>query len=136
VRNLQGYAESHGILVEIVSGPDWATDDTGWEHWAYTLNVTNRSRGTSFTTPWKQGVLVTQDPDGDPAMILDDMIKTHWGYVCAGGFEDWAMDYGYDPDSRRAEALYNEIAAQHEAILIFLGGADELERLATTYEGL
>lgn len=33
------------------------------------------------------------------------------GAIDAASFEDWAADYGYDPDSRAAERIYNECLA-------------------------
>lgn len=50
-------------------------------------------------------------------------------------FEEWAADYGYDTDSRKAEAIFHacrETAAKLRSWL----GAVELERLASEYERL
>lgn len=46
------------------------------------------------------------------APILPDVLDVIYSLVAdsgvldAGGFEDWAADYGYDPDSRSAESTY------------------------------
>jgi hypothetical protein len=36
-------------------------------------------------------------------------------------FEDWASDYGYDTDSRRAEKTYKTVIEQSERLKSFLG---------------
>lgn len=52
----------------------------------------------------------------------------------AGGFEDWAGDFGYDTDSRKAEAIYRvclEIALKLRAAL----GDAGLQSLRNAFEG-
>lgn len=40
-----------------------------------------------------------------------------------GSFEDWAGDYGYDPDSRKAERIYQDTVQQTAELRQFLGDA-------------
>lgn len=46
----------------------------------------------------------------------------------AGGFEDWAADYGYDTDSRKAEAIYR-LAVEQSLKLQAAVGSPALEEL-------
>lgn len=50
-------------------------------------------------------------------------------------FEDWCDGYGYDPDSRKAEATYRECAATGRALRMALGSGviDELRELFADY---
>lgn len=52
----------------------------------------SRPRETHFTMPDAADVL--------HSLLLDGSA------IDAGGFEDWASDYGYDTDSRKAETMY------------------------------
>lgn len=50
----------------------------------------------------------------------------------SGGFENWASDYGYDTDSRKAEAMYQaclKIALELRALL----GADTVANLSIVF---
>lgn len=44
-------------------------------------------------------------PGPDPVDVLWSL-STDYSVIDAGGFEAWASDYGYDTDSRKAEATY------------------------------
>lgn len=44
-------------------------------------------------------------------------------------FEDWAADLGYDTDSRKAEAIYNECVKTRHALTKLCGSAEALESL-------
>ena len=37
------------------------------------------------------------------------------------GFEEWAGEYGYDSDSRKAERIYRAIAQVHHNVIRLLG---------------
>jgi hypothetical protein len=41
----------------------------------------------------------------------------------AGDFEDWARDYGYDPDSRKAESIYRAVQMEVRKLKKLLGSA-------------
>lgn len=48
------------------------------------------------------------------------------------GFEGWAKDFGYDTDSRRAEAIYNKLHDQATCLYGLLGGEAYLELINDT----
>lgn len=67
--------------------------------------------------------------------VLDCLASDSQGYEWAGSFEDWAAEYGYDTDSRKAEATYRHVGEQARALRHLLGLDDyrllieEVERL-------
>lgn len=93
------------VRVEIVDGPDCQRDADGWEHYAYTLRL--HYRGRSMLTPWRQGLGITEDPSADD--VLESLALDASGLDGADGFEDWAAEYGCDPDSRKAERIYRQV---------------------------
>lgn len=140
MRTLVDYVRAHDIQIEILSGPDHETeiqhDGTRWEHYAYELELRNGELGTTMTLSWRQGIGITEDPDERPEQILDCIIGDAWGYEQADGFESWAGEYGYDCDSRKAEATYKAVGKTTNDLIDFLGGKPELEKLALHYERL
>ncbi len=55
--------------------------------------------------------LDTITPKGGPAILPDpldvmDSLLLDVGVIDCASFEEWARDLGYDPDSRKAEAIY------------------------------
>lgn len=50
-----------------------------------------------------------------------------------GGFEAWAGDYGYDPDSRKAEQTYR-LCVEQSLRLRALLGQDGLDQLRMAYQ--
>lgn len=59
-----------------------------------------------------------------PIDVMSSTVRDAQGVTFDDGFasfESWADDYDYDPDSRKAEAIYNEVKAQTEKLRTFLG---------------
>ena len=50
------------------------------------------------------------------------------------GFEDWAQNYGYDTDSRKAEKIWQQCLAQTRDLLPVIGGYQNLDRLRELYQ--
>ncbi len=48
--------------------------------------------------------------------VLDCLADDCAGYENARCFEDFAREYGYDTDSRKAERIYRACGAQHQAL--------------------
>ena len=108
------------VTLEIASGPILARDDDGWEHNEYGVVLVYQGRRHSF--PWKQGLGITDDPSA--ASVLESLFLDASGYGNAADFEDWAAQYGYDEDSRRAEALYHEVGRQTQKLAHLFGVND------------
>lgn len=65
----------------------------------------------------------------DAASVLDNCASDAWGVENARSFEDWASEYGYDPDSRSVEAVYQACQRQAQALRSWLGAAAFAELL-------
>src|SRR5690606_8357515 len=68
------------------------TDEDGWEHYAYKLEVTFRRR--KMTMDWKHGLGVTDYPEDVPTHILDAMVSDYWTWKNANGYEDYCSEFG------------------------------------------
>lgn len=69
----------------------------------------------------------------DPAEVLDCLLSD--ADCTDEPFEEWARNYGYDEDSRKAEAIFHACRETAAKLRRWLGAA-ELERLASEYERL
>lgn len=106
------------VRLEIVEGADLTRDDEGWEHYAYTVRLTRGDH--SMTVPWRQGIGLTDDPDA--ATVLESLLMDASGVEnAAGDFEQWASEYGFDTDSRKAEAIFRQATEQTEQLRELLG---------------
>ncbi len=125
------------FTVEIVEGPESAVDDAGWWHYAYQLRCRYGRR--SFVTPWRQGEGITQDPTARGVLecFLSDASSADQA------FEDWAGDYGYDTDNRKAYETFQQVQKQTENLRRIFGadwdrvafnlGREDTERVARRY---
>jgi|SRR5215471_1119910 len=105
------------VTVAIIDGPTLACDDDGWAHYAYTVRLS--FEGRTLESPWSQGTALLDPPTASD--VLQAMLSEAFGIDDADGFEDWASSFGYDPDSRKAERLYNACAEQSDKLRAFLG---------------
>lgn len=55
------------------------------------------------------------------AEVLDCLASDASTVDNAQGFEDWASDLGYDPDSRKAERTFKAVQRQSDRLRDFLG---------------
>lgn len=99
-------------------------------HWAVTLS----RPGAKMVVPFTQGSAHTEPPTADD--VLDCLASDASGYDNARDFEDWASEYGYETDSRRAERTYRAIGEHAGQLRAFLGAeayrelvSGEVERL-------
>ena len=91
---------------------DWGIMDP----WTVTLEFA----GHKMTVPFYMGKGHGHKP---PALedVLDCLLSDAAGYEQARDFEDWAAEYGYDSDSRKAEATWRAVAEQTRRLRQFLG---------------
>lgn len=95
------YAESHGVEFDW-SAEGYFADETGWEFHKYTVTLTVGDVTESFT--WRQGLGVESEPTvGD---VLDALVMD----AEAGSldFDEFCDTYGYDHDSRKAYATWEQ----------------------------
>jgi hypothetical protein len=71
------------------------------------------------TIYFSQGYGVTHEPEA--ADVLNCLADDSAGVSNARSFEEWADEYGYDTDSRKAEKTYNVCVKQAAGLLSFLG---------------
>lgn len=99
-------------------------------------------RTTAKVTPWEKGQMIARELEtgrvarwngyavfnGGP--ILPDSLGVIASFaldaraIDSANFEDWASEYGYDTDSREAEANYRQCLAHGLALRAALGDAD------------
>jgi hypothetical protein len=146
--DIKGYVKSKSITVELVKDRGFQIDEdnrsdyspNGWEHHAYKLKLSRRNRdgdlietpvfdwrcGTGFYDSYPEDVSVT---DLAPE-LLDSLVSDATAYTNARNFEDFAADFGYDTDSRKAERIYFACGETAKWLTEFLGGQREYERVA------
>lgn len=100
------------------TGPRREHDDDGWHHDAWKVTLTRK--GKTLATPYRMG---TGHGGEAPTRetVLDSLCSDASSVVNALDFEDWASDFGYDSDSRKAEKVYRECVKQTEKLRKFLG---------------
>jgi hypothetical protein len=121
------------IGLEIIEGPTSATeqssDGSWWNHNAYKLRLSYDGR--TMTVPWKAGFGITGPPTADD--VMESLALDAAGFDNTRSFEDWADDYGYDTDSRKAERIYKAVQTQSDKLARFLG--DDYSRALEQYDG-
>jgi hypothetical protein len=109
-------AQTQNIVVEIVDGPNLGDDD-GWTHYAFRLRL--KYDGRTMTVPWRQGIGIQTNPTAED--VMESLLSDAAGFDNARSFEDWAAEYGYDTDSRKAEKIYRSVETQTIKLARFLG---------------
>ena len=113
------FAKKHNLTItadrlhERTDGTDW---DKHARHWRCTIATPDgRSHALEFT----QGSAYTAPPT--IADVLECVALDAAGVENAKGFEDWAAEYGFDTDGRKAERTYKACLAQTAAFELLLG---------------
>jgi hypothetical protein len=107
--SLATFAEAHGITVEplltdlLDSERDEWGKDPGATHW----KVKVRKDWGVFTMRFHMGSAFKRPPN--VTEVLGALATDGVGYANAKDFEDWANEYGYNPDSRKAERIYRQV---------------------------
>ncbi len=73
----------------------------------------------AFTVYFSQGSAHTEPPTASD--VLDCLASDACGYDNASSFEEWAREYGYDADSRKAEKIFRTVKRQAEQLKRVLG---------------
>jgi hypothetical protein len=104
---------------------DWNNTAT---HWWFTL----RSGTSSYSGYYSQGSALKDRPTIEE--ILDSLAMDVFNLDITG-FEEWATEYGYDTDSRKAEKIYKACERASKALRKFLGD-DAIDELINDVERL
>lgn len=93
-------------------------DDPKWraDHWSCTLS----RKGHHMRVFYSKGV-GHHGKEPTTGEIIESLAMDASGYESARGFEDWAGDYGYDIDSRRAMRTYKAVQSEAKRLRRFLG---------------
>ena len=104
--------ENDGITAEYVmtAAPRWArSEGSGWDGSENWYRVTLEYNGRKLTVPFGMGSGLTDDPTAED--VLNCLASDASGYENARDFDDWASEYGYDTDSRRAYRTWEQVSA-------------------------
>lgn len=111
-----------GLMAEWADGnPNMTDDSRSMDHWKVVLirripGRTGRQMTTFFSKGRGHG---GAKPTADE--VLDCFASDAASIENAQGFEDWASEFGYDPDSRKAERAFKACEHQAKRLHNFLG---------------
>ena len=132
MRKLRDRIEEDRITAEAVmdDAPAYATDWTAGTNWYRVTLAYGRRR---LTVPFGMGPALTEEPGADD--VLNCLTSDASGYENSrGSFEEWASEYGYDTDSRKAEKIYEQVKQTTAELRRFLG--DKFDAYVWDTEGL
>lgn len=98
-----------------------------------TITMVGRGNHEPMTVYFSQGSAHKKNPT--LAEVLDCLASEASGVDNARSFEDWASEYGYDLDSRKAERAYQICKKQAQELKALLG-QDAYNQLLYSTEGL
>ena len=147
---IEQFISKHGIRFEchrVDSRPDGLMDERPMRHFRCRIITGPLHRATkhygneapekigprSFGLYFSQGSAHTENPT--LADVLDCLASDAGGYENARSFDDWAAEYGYDTDSRKAEKTFRAIKRQAEQLKRTIG-AEAYEELLYKTERL
>lgn len=116
--SLQDFIGNTAITAKVKrvdSNPNIDDMGAGAQHYLVTL----RAGRFSMRVPFSQGSAHTTPPTA--ADVLDCLASDAAGFENARSFEEWASEYGYDTDSRKAEKTYKIVAKQAAKLRAMLG---------------
>ncbi len=117
MKPLEEFAKQRGLgfaCTVVYSRPDGLMNDLAFH---YKIRITQYRRG--FTLYFSQGSGHKKPPTLTDVLtcIADDAAS----FENAPSFEDWASEYGYDTDSRKAEKIYRTVKRQSEQLKRTIG---------------
>lgn len=101
-----------------VTGGHLATGDDNWQHYAWTVNFAPPSKpivsltykcGIGHVTKIKSHFVTPRPIPPKAAEVLACYCRDYTDSDCA--FDEWAVTFGFDTDSRKALAIYDECRA-------------------------
>jgi len=114
---VQEFITAHKITATATSTDhNPSIDDFRGDHWRVTLHRTDPKRQMTLTFSKGYG---HHGAEPTAEEVLRCLMSDANG--ADRSFEDWAGDYGYDTDSRKAERIYKTVVAQAKKLQQFLG---------------
>lgn len=114
---LEALCEEHEIEIDYRCGSNSPPPDSDWKP-AHSWNVTLYLDGEPLQTDFFGGAATGEPTAAD---VLHCLVSDTTGVDSARSFEEWAGDFGYDTDSRKAEAVYLKCEEQGVEVHAFLG---------------
>lgn len=127
--NLDIMCERYGITAEWVSGPSHRRDTDGWEHHGGRVRLAYTDAHDvhhDMTTPFRVGMGI--DPTEVTAADVVCSVASDARYG-RDGFEDFCSELGYDTDSRKAYATWEQCRAMVGRFEDFCASQQMLEDL-------
>ncbi len=96
-------------------------NDPKWKANHYQVTIKQEGKGNRYEMNlfYSMGIGLKGKPQLE--QVLDSLASDASGYDNARSFEEWASEYGYDEDSRKAEKIYQAISEQVKQLRILLG---------------
>jgi hypothetical protein len=121
---IQEFIGKYGIAIgysRVSANPNMANDQWAKEASHYLVSLSIMREGTPFcmTVPYNMGKAHKDGPT--PADVLSALALDALGVHGGREFEDWAQEYGYDADSRKAETTFETVCKQAQELQRFLG---------------
>ncbi len=121
---IQRFLEDHpGLNLEktyrVLENPYMEDGGSNMNHYGMLLSITGQGPKRTFHSFFSVGSGWTRRPS--ILDLLECILSDALGYDSSGSFEDWALDYGYDPDSRKALKIYETVGEQTRKLKEFLG---------------
>lgn len=127
---VEQFIEKHGITMTVQpagSNPNMENSHT-MDNWRCCFSFPCAERHTRLMEVYFSVGVGHNGKAPEAADVLDCMASDSAGIDNNQTFEDWAGEYGYDPDSRKAEKTYRACLEQAEKLKTFLG-ADAFDEL-------
>lgn len=126
---LDEFIAQHGIELKKIGRVDenpYMDSNYPMYHYLMTLSMGGREFCAYFST----GTGWIREPGISD--LLECLILDASGFDRSQSFEDWADEYGYDPDSRKAERIYKAVEVESLRLKEFFG--DDLFEEALSLE--
>ena len=112
------FVTAHGITAtvrQVLSNPHMDDSPYMTRHFRVTL----RRAGRQMTVAYNQGSAFTEDPTAED--VLSCLCQDAAGLENSPAFEEWAPEYGFDADSRKAERIFRTVERQTDRLRVLLG---------------
>ena len=106
----------HRVRAEVLGS---AHEPSGWDQPSYDYRIQLKVGRRRMELDFFTGIGWNREPTA--ADVLGCLVSDAAGVENTRNFDDWANEYGMDPDSRKAEAMYRKTVAQVEELRRLLG---------------
>lgn len=122
-QSLKSLCNSVKISSKFGASLAWDKQDS-WQQQAHGYTVTLRYQGRQMTTDFWLGPAISGEPEVEN--VIDCLLSDAMG--SDQSFEEFCAEFGYDTDSRKAEATYKACKKSGEKLRRLLG--DDFETFA------